>query len=71
MLTKTQQLLKIALSGKKERESLIGKKVKYLSTDYSKRQLEQNGVYTIKNIDSGNYDSFITLEGFPDTFLSC
>jgi hypothetical protein len=57
-------LKRVALSGKKSRESLIGKKVRFIGSDINK-QIESNGVYTISNISSGNYDSFIYLEELP------
>lgn len=65
-LTKSQQLKRISLDGKKSRESLIGKQVKYIGNDYIKKQLETSHIYTIKSISAGNYEAFIYIEGLPE-----
>jgi hypothetical protein len=61
---KINYLKRMALDGKKSRESLIGKKVKYIGYDITK-QIKTNEVYIISDISSGNYDSFIYLEELP------
>lgn len=65
-LTKSQELKRIALDGKKSRETLIGKQVKFIGDDYIKKQLKTGEVYTISDISSGNYDSFIYLKELPN-----
>lgn len=64
-LTKSQQLKRIALDSHKSSQSLIGKKVKFIGDDYITKQIITGETYIISDIRSGNYDSFIELEGFP------
>ncbi|WP_080845592.1 hypothetical protein [Cytobacillus gottheilii] len=69
-LTKSQQLKSIALDSYKSSQSLIGKQVKYIGEDYIKKQLTTGDTYTISDISSGNYDSFIKLKELADTRYS-
>jgi hypothetical protein len=62
--------LQIAVfDGKKSREKLIGKKVKFIGKDIT-GQLNQGSVYTIKKISAGNYEAFIYLNELPEERLS-
>lgn len=63
--TEINWLKRAALEGKKSRESLIDRKVRYIGNYDPTSQLKHGDIATIKKISAGNYDAVIYLHELP------